>query len=83
MRHPGRHYLGFADDFEQRFIGQGARRRGLTETLDLAWAPLGRFSRHELTRIRESHLDRHHPGQIRHDPAYPVRAWASRVLSSR
>jgi hypothetical protein len=64
MRHPGRHYLGFADDFEQRLIGQGARRRGLTETLDLAWAPPGRFSRHELTRIRENHLDRHHPGQL-------------------
>jgi V/A-type H+/Na+-transporting ATPase subunit B len=63
-----RRYLSFADDFEQRFIGQGARRRGLTETLDLAWALLGRFPRHELTRIRESHLDRHHPGQIRHDP---------------
>jgi V/A-type H+-transporting ATPase subunit B len=55
-----RRYLSFADDFEQRFIGQGGRRRGVEETLDLAWELLGRFPRHELTRIRQRHLDRHH-----------------------
>jgi len=55
-----RRYLTFADDFEQRFIGQGGQRRSLAETLDLAWELLGRFPRHELKRIRERHLDRHH-----------------------
>ena len=55
-----RRYLSFADDFEQRFIGQGDRRRGVEETLDRAWELLGRFPRHELTRIRQRHLDRHH-----------------------
>jgi len=55
-----RRYLGFADDLEQRLIGQGTGRRGLGETLDLAWDLLGRFPRHELTRIRQRYLDRHH-----------------------
>jgi hypothetical protein len=55
-----RRYLSFADDFEQRFIGQGGGRRGVEETLDLAWELLGRFPRHELTRIRQRHLDRHY-----------------------
>jgi V/A-type H+/Na+-transporting ATPase subunit B len=54
-----RRYLAFADDFEQRFIGQRAARRGLAETLDLAWELLGRFPRRELTRIQQDHLDRH------------------------
>jgi V/A-type H+/Na+-transporting ATPase subunit B len=63
-----RRYLAFADDFEQRFIGQGTGRRDLIATLDLAWALLGRFPRHELTRIRQRHLDRHH------SPATPAPA---------
>jgi C-terminal domain of V and A type ATP synthase len=32
-----RRYLSFADDFEQRFIGQGDQRRHVAQTLDLAW----------------------------------------------
>jgi V/A-type H+-transporting ATPase subunit B len=55
-----RRYLAFADDFEQRFMNQGQQRRDITATLDLAWDLLGRFPRHELTRIRQRHLDRHH-----------------------
>jgi vacuolar-type H+-ATPase subunit B/Vma2 len=35
-------------------------RRGITDTLDLAWELLGRFPRHELTRIGQRHQDRHH-----------------------
>ena len=35
-------------------------RRGITDTLDLAWELLGRFPHHELTRIGQRHLDRHH-----------------------
>jgi len=30
-------YLEFADDFEQRFVNQGAERRSITATLELAW----------------------------------------------
>lgn len=55
-----RRYHSFAGDFEQQFIGQGDRPRGVEETLDQAWELLGRFPRHELTRIRQRHLDRHH-----------------------
>ena len=35
--------LGFVDDFERRFVGQGAQRRSIEQTLDLAWELLGRF----------------------------------------
>jgi V/A-type H+-transporting ATPase subunit B len=55
-----RRYLAFADDFEQRFINQGAGRRTLGATLDLAWDLLGRFPRHELRRIRQALLDSRH-----------------------
>jgi len=65
-----RRYLTFADDFEQRFIGQGTQRRGLEETLDLAWALLGHFPRQELKRIRQRHLDRHH-SQVAQAPRRP------------
>lgn len=70
-----RRYLAFADDFEQRFVNQGEQRRDITATLDLAWDLLGRFPRHELTRIRQRHLDRHqpadHPPSSRPDAAQP------------
>jgi V/A-type H+-transporting ATPase subunit B len=55
-----RRYLAFADDFEQRFINQGTRRRTIDATLDLAWDLLGRFPRHELRRIRPRLLDSHY-----------------------
>jgi V/A-type H+/Na+-transporting ATPase subunit B len=57
-----RRYLSFADDFEQRLLNQGTQRRPISATLDLAWDLLGRFPRHELTRIRQRFLDsRHRP----------------------
>jgi len=51
-------YLSFAGAFEQRFVDQGAERRGITSTLDLAWDLLAAFPRHELKRIRPQFLDR-------------------------
>ena len=59
-------YLAFASDFEQRFVHQGAQRRDIAATLDLAWELLHRFPRHELRRIRPAFLDRHHH---QHQPA--------------
>jgi V/A-type H+/Na+-transporting ATPase subunit B len=57
-----RRYLSFADDFEHRLLNQGAHRRPIDATLDLGWDLLGRFPRHELTRIRPGLLDtRHRP----------------------
>jgi V/A-type H+-transporting ATPase subunit B len=55
-----RRYLTFADEFERRFVNQGGERRDITATLGLGWELLARFPRHELTRIRQHHLDRHH-----------------------
>jgi V/A-type H+-transporting ATPase subunit B len=50
--------FAFASDFEQRFIHQGAQRRDIAATLDLAWDLLDRFPRHELKRIRQRFFDR-------------------------
>ena len=55
-----RRYLSFADDFEQRLLNQGVQRRSISVTLDLAWDLLGRFPRHELTRICQRFLDSSH-----------------------
>ena len=44
-------FLSFADDVERRFVGQGAARRTIGETLDLAWELLSRFPDERLTRI--------------------------------
>lgn len=63
-----RRYLAFADDFEQRFISQGPDRRGIADTLDLAWDLLARFPAHELKRIRQHILrSRHRPAAEAYD----------------
>jgi V/A-type H+/Na+-transporting ATPase subunit B len=46
-----RRFLAFSDAFEGEFIGQGAGRRSITETLDAAWQLLAGFPDDELTRI--------------------------------
>lgn len=50
-------YHTFADDFERRFVHKAAGRRGMTDTLELAWESLAGFPRHELKRIRQRFLD--------------------------
>jgi V/A-type H+-transporting ATPase subunit B len=55
-----RRILGFVDEFEQRFVGQGALRRSIEETLDLAWELLSRFRGDELKRIKPEFVTRHH-----------------------
>jgi V/A-type H+-transporting ATPase subunit B len=49
--------LAFANAFETEFIGQGAARRTLDETFELAWRLLGRIPREELLRIPSAVLD--------------------------
>jgi V/A-type H+-transporting ATPase subunit B len=44
-------HLRFADEFEQRFVSQ-AGRRGVTETLELAWELLDMYPPEDLKRIR-------------------------------
>ncbi|MDH5590759.1 MAG: V-type ATP synthase subunit B, partial [Gemmatimonadota bacterium] len=48
---PDRMAMSFADRFEEEFVGQGAARRTLRETLDRGWALMEGFPRSELTRI--------------------------------
>ncbi|MGC9315480.1 MAG: V-type ATP synthase subunit B [bacterium] len=51
-------YLGFAQDFEAEYVGQGYyTNRDIDETLDLSWRLLARFPRRELKRIKEKFLD--------------------------
>jgi V/A-type H+-transporting ATPase subunit B len=46
-----RRYLGFAEDFERRFIHQGGAARSIDETLTRAWELLEPYTAAELKRI--------------------------------
>jgi V/A-type H+-transporting ATPase subunit B len=51
-------YLGFAQDFEAEYVGQGYyTNRDIDGTLDLSWRLLARFPRRELKRIKAKFLD--------------------------
>ncbi|TCJ19717.1 V-type ATP synthase subunit B [Rubrobacter taiwanensis] len=56
-----RRYLAFADRFEERLVGQGARRRSIEETLDLSWELLADFPESELKRIKPEIIERYRP----------------------
>ncbi len=56
-----RRYLKFADDFEDRFIGQGEEDRNIEETLDLGWELLSVLPRSELKRIKKEFIAKYHP----------------------
>jgi V/A-type H+-transporting ATPase subunit B len=49
-----RRALAFAERFEQEFVGQGQRRRGLGETISTGWQLLEGLPREDLVRIRDS-----------------------------
>jgi V/A-type H+-transporting ATPase subunit B len=54
-------FLGFAAQFEARYIAQGEREnRTIEQTLDLGWELLSAFPRGELKRVREAYLDKYH-----------------------
>ncbi|QIN80708.1 V-type ATP synthase subunit B [Rubrobacter marinus] len=53
-----RRQLAFADDFEEKFVGQGVNRRSIEDTLETAWRLLGRFPPDELKRIKPETLER-------------------------
>lgn len=55
-----RAYLRFGDEFETRFINQGAEEnRNIEKTLEIAWDLLSMLPREELTRIHREYLDRY------------------------
>jgi V/A-type H+-transporting ATPase subunit B len=49
-----RRALAFAEQFEQRFVRQGATRRALSETLAIGWELLETLPREDLLRISEA-----------------------------
>jgi V/A-type H+-transporting ATPase subunit B len=53
-----RRILAFADRFERDLVHQGAERRSLDASFDIAWRLLGTIPRDELVRIPTATLDR-------------------------
>ena len=55
-----RAYLRFGDEFEMKFINQGAEEnRTIEETLEIAWQLLSMLPEEELTRINRRYLDKY------------------------
>ncbi len=46
--------LAFADRFEREFVGQGYRRRSITETVELGWQLLESLPREDLLRVTDA-----------------------------
>jgi V/A-type H+-transporting ATPase subunit B len=60
--------LRFADQFEQRFIGQGMAARSLQATLALAWELLAELPPERLKRIPLDLLEQYHTGGAEEPP---------------
>ena len=55
-------YAKFADEFETRYVSQGAdENRSIEETLDLGWELLSILPRGELKRIKPELIDKYLP----------------------
>ncbi len=55
-------YAKFADEFEKRYVAQGAEdNRSIEETLDLGWELLSILPVTELKRIKQEHIDKYLP----------------------
>ena len=55
-------YLKFGEEFEKRYIGQGAtENRSMQETLDLGWELLKLLPREELDRIDTKLIEKYYP----------------------
>jgi V/A-type H+-transporting ATPase subunit B len=52
-----RRALAFAERFEREFVGQGAYRRSLMDTIETGWRLLETLEREDLLRIREATWD--------------------------
>jgi len=58
-----RNYLKFADEFENRFLSQGAdENRGIEETLEIGWEVLSVLPREDLVRIPEEFVNKYYKG---------------------
>jgi len=58
-----RAFLVFAEEFEERFVGQGMSERSIEETLSLGWELLRRLPRASLGRIDEELIARYLPAE--------------------
>ena len=55
-------YAKFADEFERRYVSQGAdENRSVIETLDLGWELLSLLPKAELKRIKPEYIDKYLP----------------------
>jgi V/A-type H+-transporting ATPase subunit B len=55
-------FLEFADQFEDRFVRQGANEdRSIIGTLDLAWELLSMLPVEQLVRIDRALIEKYHP----------------------
>ena len=55
-----RKFLRFADDFEKRFVQQGAyENREIEQTLDLAWDMFSLLPEEELKRVKKEHIPKY------------------------
>ncbi|GAB4280144.1 MAG: ATP synthase subunit B [Coriobacteriia bacterium] len=57
-----RRYLRFADDFEDRIVGQGQEGRSIEETLTIGWELMAGLPMGELKRVRDF-IDKYHPSK--------------------
>lgn len=55
-----RKYLKFADDFEDKFIGQGQENRPIEDTLDISWNLLSSLPKEELKRISREYIEKYY-----------------------
>ncbi len=55
-----RSYLRFADEFENRFVGQGEEGRSIEETLSIGWEMMAGLPMSELKRVRDF-VQKYHP----------------------
>ena len=53
-------YLNFADEFENRFIGQGDANRSIEDTLNIGWELLKIMPKSTLTRVREDLIEKYY-----------------------
>jgi V/A-type H+-transporting ATPase subunit B len=56
-----RQYLAFADQFEERFVGQDEEEdRTIIDTLNIAWEILSMLGPEHLTRVRDEDISKYH-----------------------
>jgi len=56
-----RRYLGFADEFERKFVAQGENEdRSVEQTLNIGWQLLRMLPRGELKRVRDEYIEKYY-----------------------